>query len=97
MEPHPPGERPKIADAVAALQIWNRSEEWKKDGNSYVPALHRWIRNRQWENLPEVVRVNPSARYSNPVRPQRNTTRADEADIVTDPDEIARILGIKTS
>ena len=87
----PVSERPKVADAVAALKIWNRSEEWRKDGNSYVPVLHRWIKNRQWENLPEVVRVVPSARYSTPQKP----IPADDSETVSDPEEIARFLGLK--
>lgn len=55
--------RPPVKEVLAALKLWNRCEEWKKDGNTFVPALHRWIKNRQWENIPESSRYDPLARY----------------------------------
>ena len=59
----PKDQRPTVQFALDCLKIWNRCEEWKKDGNTFVPALHRWIKNRQWENLPESSRYDPLARY----------------------------------
>lgn len=49
----PKGIRPTTAELLTALKVWNRCDEWKKDGNAYVPGLHRWIKARQWEWLPE--------------------------------------------
>lgn len=86
----PKGERPAVAAAVEALKVWNRSEEWRKDGNAYVPGLHKWIKNRQWENLPKVVQIDPGARYRTP-----EPVIEQPANPVEDPEEIARILGIK--
>lgn len=84
-------DRPRITDAIDALKVWNRSDDWKKDGNIYATGLHKWIKNRQWENLPDVSAVNPGARYSNPIKP----IPKDDGDTVTDPAEIARLLGRK--
>lgn len=76
----PKHERPTVQIAVDALRIWNRCEEWKKDGNAFVPGLHRWIKARQWENLPETSRHNPHARYqSPPPPPPKARTSEDEA------------------
>ncbi len=50
----PKGERPTIEVMVHALKIWNRCTEWKKDGNQYALGLDRWIKERRWEDLPEV-------------------------------------------
>lgn len=61
----PVSARPPVRTVIEALKVWNRCEEWKKDGNAFVPALHRWIKNRQWENLPESSRHDPMARYRN--------------------------------
>lgn len=91
----PIAERPTVAEALAALKKWKKCDEWKIDGNAYAPALHRWIKNRQWENLPEVVRVDPSARYRTTPKPiAPPTDPADEVDI-TDREELSRLLGLK--
>lgn len=88
----PKHERPAIQTVVDALRIWNRCEEWKKDGNAYVPGLHRWIKSRQWENLPEVSGRDPLARYRSTPKP---LPTVDPADQVTDAAEIARLLSVK--
>lgn len=86
----PKHERPTVQVMLDALRIWNRSEEWRKDGNAFVPGLHRWIKNRQWENLPEVSRPDPGARY------RVSTPKpAPTDDAVVDPAEIARLLSLK--
>jgi hypothetical protein len=63
----PKRERPVLSDAIAALKRWNRCDAWRKDSNQFVPGLHRWITDRQWENLPETDdRPAPSRYRSNP-------------------------------
>jgi len=88
----PATDRPKIADAVAALVAWNRCEEWKKDGNQYAIALDRFIRERRWESLPETKAERDGlARYrTTPTIPK--PTPEDE---ISDPAEIARFLSIR--
>ncbi len=83
----PRNERPTVEVMVHALKIWNRSPEWKKDGNQYVMALDRWIKERRWEDLPE-VEAAPS-RY--PTAPKPLIKSAPEASAT--PEEIAEILG----
>ena len=56
----PIAERPPVREVVAALRAWNRCDEWRKDSNAFVPGLHRWIKNRQWENLPQNARPSTS-------------------------------------
>ena len=83
----PKGDRPTIETLVNALKIWNRSDEWRKDGHSFVPGLHRWIARRCWEDLPEVEAA------------RSRTPKARSLDISTPlpdaatPEEIAEILG----
>lgn len=74
--------RPPVRTVIEALKIWNRCEEWKKDGNAFVPALHRWIKNRQWENLPESSRFDPLSRYrkAEPA-PQAQPSAEDQASL----------------
>ena len=84
-------ERPTVAAALAALKIWNRCEEWKKDGNQFAPALHRWIKNRQWENLPEDSRPAPSRYRTTP----QNATGQVPGEAITDAAEIAKLLSIR--
>jgi hypothetical protein len=86
----PKGERPAIEEMISALKIWNRCQEWKKDGNQFVPALDRWIRERRWEDLPEVAEAG--SRYRNvPVY----LPKSDPADAVNDPAEVAKLLSLK--
>jgi len=54
------GIAPEIA---AALDAWKRSKKWR-DG--FAEGGHRWLKNRQWENLPEVENASP-ARLQTPV------------------------------
>jgi hypothetical protein len=76
----PVSARPPVKEVLTALKIWNRCDEWKKDGNSFVPGLHRWIKNRQWENLPEGSSRDPLARYRNPEpKPQAAISPEDQA------------------
>jgi hypothetical protein len=77
----PASERPQVQTAIDALLLWNRCYEWKKDGNQFVPGLHRWIKLRQWENIPDDVRPDPCARYRIPQKPQepQQRTAEDEA------------------
>jgi len=46
-------QKPDMDDVIAALEAWNASEEWTKEGGQFVAGIHRWIKNRQWENRPE--------------------------------------------
>ena len=44
------GDRPELSKAWNAIEAWKKSEKWM---NGFCEGLHLWIRNRQWENLPE--------------------------------------------
>ena len=83
----PKADRPAIETMISALKIWNRCLEWKKDGNQFVPALDRWIKERRWEDLPEDH--TPSARYQTIPRPMPQNAPEEAAS----PAEIAAILG----
>lgn len=86
----PKADRPEIQTMVEALKVWNRCPEWKKDGNQYVPALDRWIKERRWEDLPEVPA--PSARYQTIPRP---AAPVDPSEAVTDAAEVAKLLSMR--
>ena len=88
----PKAERPPVEEIIKALKIWNRSEDWKKDGNSFVPGLHKWIKNRCWEDLPDVPQ--PSARYQNI---HKTSAPHPPTEPVTDSAEIAALLALTTT
>lgn len=69
----PAHERPPVKSAIDALLLWNRCFEWKKDGNQFVPGLHRWIKLRQWENVPDDVR-EAGSRYRSTPKPISQTS-----------------------
>jgi hypothetical protein len=87
----PLAERPPVARVIDALYRWNRSPEWKKDSNSFVPGLHLWIKRRQWENVPETTAPAPApSRYRSIPKAVPVTAPEDAAT----PEEIASILSL---
>ena len=84
----PAHQRPTIQTLLDALTVWNRCEEWKKDGGAYIPALHRWLRCRQWENLPTDNRSRPAIQAHTapakikPTSPDESVTASDIADAI---------------
>lgn len=82
----PKAERPPVQTLLDALKIWNRCTEWKKDGHSFVPGLHRWIKHRCWEDLPEVEAAPSRYRATPKILPK--TTPEESAT----PEEIAEIF-----
>lgn len=85
----PAAERPTVARMIAALKAWNASPEWRKDGGAFAKGLHRWIKNRGWESIPETSAA-PSRYRSNP----KPVPQVDPAEAVTDRCEIRKLLGI---
>tara|TARA_R110001592_G_scaffold71939_3_gene219541 strand:+ start:4806 stop:5543 length:738 start_codon:yes stop_codon:yes gene_type:complete len=47
-------EKPDQEDMLHALEAWMRCEDWTKSNGDFVQGLHLWIKNRQWENVPDV-------------------------------------------
>lgn len=88
----PVEDRPQLKEVIAALRIWNRCPEWKKDGNAYVPGLHRWIKFRQWEDLPQVSKRDPLARP----QPTQKPIQKPAPDEVATAEDIASILNLKS-
>lgn len=82
----PKAERPAVAELLTALKVWNRCTEWKKDGHTFVPGLHKWIGRRQWQDLPE-VEAAPSRYRATPKAVSSSTEESATAE------EIAEILG----
>ncbi|MEI7912757.1 MAG: hypothetical protein WCK77_24280 [Verrucomicrobiota bacterium] len=83
--------RPTVITAVSALKLWNRCDQWHANDHIYAPGLHKYISARMWESLPEKSKSAPLHRnMSNPQPlPQRSQPG------ITDPEEIARLLGIQ--
>lgn len=44
--------RPSTDTLVDALARWSASESWTKNDGEFVPGIHRWVQDRQWENIP---------------------------------------------
>lgn len=82
----PAAERPPIQTMLDAMSKWIRCNEWRKDGGQFVPALDRWIKERRWENAPEIKDAPSRARHI--IKPIAETAPEDAAT----PEEIAAIL-----
>jgi len=46
-------DRPDKETIVNAIETWNKCDDWTKDGGSFVPGLHLWLKNEKWLDLPE--------------------------------------------
>jgi len=46
-------DRPKESELIEAITAWSKSEKW---ATGYAEGLHLWVKNRQWENLPEPIK-----------------------------------------
>jgi hypothetical protein len=44
--------KPDVQDVLRGLSAWITSEDWKREGGKYVPGIHRWLKNRKWEEPP---------------------------------------------
>ena len=78
----PKADRPPVQTLLDALKIWNRCDDWKRDANTFAPGLHRWIKNRCWEDLPEVSAAPSRYRATPPkLTPPSNEQAATPAEI----------------
>lgn len=93
----PPEERPTVREALDALRAWNRCKEWRKDCNEFVPGLHRWIKDRQWENVPEEVKPEAPSRYRAPTPKPLPTPKPEEVILPHEVREIFRSLKMTES
>ena len=82
----PAAERPSVADALAALKIWNRTPQWKDESGKFAPGLHKFIKNRLWESLPAAP--DPMSRY----RPAPAPSAAPQPSEPATPEEIRQML-----
>lgn len=46
-------DRPEKETIVNAIEAWNKCDDWTKDGGSFIPGLHLWLKNEKWLDLPE--------------------------------------------
>ena len=45
--------KPNVEDVLRSLSAWSMSDKWSKDDGQYQEAIHRWIQNRKFEDVPE--------------------------------------------
>lgn len=60
--------KPPINELVAELEKWVACHDWQKDGGQFVPAAHRWIKDRRWEESPEPSESQPNNNWAIPQR-----------------------------
>ena len=55
----PRADRPGQGRLVESLDQWNKSQSW---GEGYIPGIHRWVKQRQWEQDPEPAKTSTGVR-----------------------------------
>jgi hypothetical protein len=45
---------PKADAIIAGLDAWKKSDKWTKDGGQYVQGAHLFLKQRKWEEPPQV-------------------------------------------
>lgn len=54
----PKKSKPTREQLEHALKAWQQSQKWK---TGYAEGIHRWVKKRQWENIPEPMTDQPNA------------------------------------
>ena len=49
--------------AAQAVAAWTASRKWTDDDGKWIQGAHIWMKQRQWENIPERA---PARRVGNP-------------------------------
>lgn len=52
--------KPSMETVKNALEAWNASNKWK---TGFCEGIEKWVRNMQWENLPEPAVTNYQAKH----------------------------------
>lgn len=52
---------------LESIEMWKRTDQWKKDGGQYIPYPAKWLKERRWEDSPKVnmPKSDGMERYSN--------------------------------
>lgn len=52
---------------LESIDMWKRTDQWKKDGGQYIPYPAKWLKERRWEDSPKVnmPKSDGMERYSN--------------------------------
>jgi hypothetical protein len=60
----PAKDRPTPDDITAAVAKWKLSLSWTDDGGAFVPGVHRWVKARQWQNIPDPACTTKPSRHA---------------------------------
>jgi uncharacterized protein YdaU (DUF1376 family) len=60
----PAKDRPTPDDITSALAKWKLSLSWTDNGGAFVPGVHRWVKARQWENIPDPASTTKPSRHA---------------------------------
>lgn len=44
--------KPDYSATIESARAWAASHEWTKDGGTFAPAAHLWVKRRKWEDSP---------------------------------------------
>lgn len=56
-----------LEDLLVSIEMWKRTDQWKKDEGQYIPYPAKWLKERRWEDSPKVnmPKSDGMERYSN--------------------------------
>lgn len=63
--------RPPLPDILAAIEAQKRTEQWRKDGGTYIPHPATWLRAERWDDETEI--------HAEPVKAWHETASGIEA------------------
>ena len=44
--------------AIASIEMYKRTEQWRKEGGKYIPLPKTWLNGKRWEDSPNVDLTN---------------------------------------
>jgi hypothetical protein len=56
--------RPSPESIREAIAKWKLSRSWTKDDGAFIQGAHLWVKDRQWENIPDPASTTKPSRHA---------------------------------
>jgi hypothetical protein len=61
------GKRPELSCIISKLEELKKTEQWSKDGGTYIPYPARWINRGGWHDESSIKTAIPKIKYRDPI------------------------------
>ena len=50
---------PSVSDVTTSLSLWKKCDQWTKQEGEFVPAVHRFVKDRKFDDPPQSAAAGP--------------------------------------